>query len=478
MTDTLSEFFSWAVHDVIFFSGDVQTTTIAVAITSSLCCSIVVAVVHFIALIRPAADRVKAKRNFQRYELKASASSKKYFSPIWLSSNGRVQVPCVKCGSYYADEGCWFVTCRGCCFSTSQCPTHHKSCSGSQPCSTRQSQLDLSDTGLQSCPSRLGFVGAHLTFLNLNNNKLSVVPAEIGCLRGLQVLSLERNLISELPDTLASLTELQCLDIGHNQLKNIPASVWKLQCLQELHVSHNALEEIPAEISRLQQLLVLDVSYNNINSICDELYTLFQLKWLNTSGNKLVQLSEAIGHLVNLELLDISACDLHVLPRAVICCTKLTSLFCNTNRLSNLPSQIGLLPCLSRLEVMDNQLPHLPYTLTVLQSSLILKAQGNPLVQSVDYMVYRACPDKGGNCGLPSLKELTGREIIKRHIPFTSSLPSVLQDLLNQAGCCSECRAPVVEQFRSEIVLAEVNPYGCTVPLYKQTCALHSSGYT
>jgi len=62
MAEILTDLFRWAVHDVIFFSGDVQTTTIAVAITSSLCCSIVVAVAHVITQIFPAAIRRKRPR--------------------------------------------------------------------------------------------------------------------------------------------------------------------------------------------------------------------------------------------------------------------------------------------------------------------------------------------------------------------------------------------------------------------------------
>lgn len=77
MTEVLSDLLRWAVHDVIFFSGDVQTTTIAVAITSSLCCSIVVAVVHIITLIRPAvAQREKPKRRYFMSDSKTSYGAK------------------------------------------------------------------------------------------------------------------------------------------------------------------------------------------------------------------------------------------------------------------------------------------------------------------------------------------------------------------------------------------------------------------
>ena len=65
MPDPISEFFTWAVRDVIFFSGDVQTTTIAVAITSSLCCSLILAVVHVMALIAPSQGKNKEVKRTQ-----------------------------------------------------------------------------------------------------------------------------------------------------------------------------------------------------------------------------------------------------------------------------------------------------------------------------------------------------------------------------------------------------------------------------
>ena len=57
----------------------------------------------------------------------------------------------------------------------------------------------FSCVGLYSCPSRLGFVGAQLTCLNLNGNRLAHIPAEIGCLKGLRILSLEKNKLYKLP---------------------------------------------------------------------------------------------------------------------------------------------------------------------------------------------------------------------------------------------------------------------------------------
>ena len=57
----------------------------------------------------------------------------------------------------------------------------------------------FSNCALRECPQRLGFVGAQLTYLNLSDNSLRVLPPEIGCLRGLQKLSLKNNQLQDLP---------------------------------------------------------------------------------------------------------------------------------------------------------------------------------------------------------------------------------------------------------------------------------------
>lgn len=63
MGSIVYEYLSFVANDMIFFSDDVQTTTIAVAIASSLCCSIVWAVFHIIGVARPSRTAIKARSN-------------------------------------------------------------------------------------------------------------------------------------------------------------------------------------------------------------------------------------------------------------------------------------------------------------------------------------------------------------------------------------------------------------------------------
>ena len=57
--------------------------------------------------------------------------------------------------------------------------------------------------------------------LYLYGNKLTTVPAELGCLTSLQTLALNENSLTQLPDALAHLTSLRVLDLRHNKLSEV-----------------------------------------------------------------------------------------------------------------------------------------------------------------------------------------------------------------------------------------------------------------
>lgn len=57
-----------------------------------------------------------------------------------------------------------------------------------------------------------------LTNLNVDRNRLSSVPAELGGCTSLSVLSLRDNRVGKLPPELANATELHVLDVAGNRL--------------------------------------------------------------------------------------------------------------------------------------------------------------------------------------------------------------------------------------------------------------------
>ncbi|NWW83782.1 LRSM1 ligase, partial [Rhynochetos jubatus] len=101
-----------------------------------------------------------------------------------------------------------------------------------------------------------------LKVLDLHDNQLTLLPADIGQLTSLQVLNLERNLLKCLPHSIGDLAQLQMLNVKGNKLKELPATVSGLRSLRTLDISENALQELPRVLAHIRTLktLTLDAS--------------------------------------------------------------------------------------------------------------------------------------------------------------------------------------------------------------------------
>ncbi|NXL43881.1 LRSM1 ligase, partial [Podilymbus podiceps] len=98
--------------------------------------------------------------------------------------------------------------------------------------------------------------------LDLHDNQLASLPADIGQLTSLQVLNLERNLLKCLPQSIGDLAQLQMLNVRGNKLKELPATVSGLRSLRTLDISENMLQELPRVLAHVRTLetLTLDAS--------------------------------------------------------------------------------------------------------------------------------------------------------------------------------------------------------------------------
>lgn len=98
--------------------------------------------------------------------------------------------------------------------------------------------------------------------LDLHDNQLALLPADIGQLTSLQVLNLERNLLKCLPQSIGDLAQLQVLNVKGNKLRELPATVSGLRSLRTLNVSENLLQELPRVLAHVRTLetLTLDAS--------------------------------------------------------------------------------------------------------------------------------------------------------------------------------------------------------------------------
>ncbi|KAF3700687.1 Leucine-rich repeat-containing protein 57 [Channa argus] len=122
--------------------------------------------------------------------------------------------------------------------------------------------LSLNGNGIQQLPPTLGLLKA-LRTLSLAGNKISEFPSGLGSLRQLDLLDLSRNKIQNVP---AEVSELQAIEINlnQNQISVLSAEVSRCPRLKVLRLEENCLElsTIPLSILTDSQVSLFSVEGN------------------------------------------------------------------------------------------------------------------------------------------------------------------------------------------------------------------------
>uniref|UniRef100_A0A3B3R3U9 Si:ch211-210p4.6 n=2 Tax=Paramormyrops kingsleyae TaxID=1676925 RepID=A0A3B3R3U9_9TELE len=106
--------------------------------------------------------------------------------------------------------------------------------------------------------------------LYLNQNKIQKIPTKVfSFLANLQYLNMSNNHLEELPADLVDCKCLKYVNLSNNYLKNLWA-VEGLPLLNELHVENNRLTELPAELFLRTNLKVLRVNGNQLQTPPEE----------------------------------------------------------------------------------------------------------------------------------------------------------------------------------------------------------------
>lgn len=179
--------------------------------------------------------------------------------------------------------------------------------------------LHLYGNHLQSLSSHLLRGVPHLNDLDLTQNKLSDLPADVFSPAPLSSLVLKNNQIEKADaEWLPENSSLTWLDLSGNRLTNIPAALLqRLPHLENLDLSNNRLDEISAK----------------------SLDPLTKLERLNLQDNKLITLDASVFQSTD----------------------KVTYLFLSRNKLNKLPQNVFQeLTRLKHLSLDDNQLSHIP----------------------------------------------------------------------------------------------------------------------
>jgi len=126
--------------------------------------------------------------------------------------------------------------------------------------------------------------------LDLSGEDLSLLPKEIGQLKGLETLHLRDNCLVSVPKEIGQLKALQVLHLDNNRLVSVPKEIGQLKGLETLHLDNNRLVSVPKEIGQLKALQVLDLVNNHLVSVPKEIGQLRALQWLDLDENGLVSL--------------------------------------------------------------------------------------------------------------------------------------------------------------------------------------------
>jgi Leucine-rich repeat (LRR) protein len=84
--------------------------------------------------------------------------------------------------------------------------------------------------------------------LDVSDNQLVELPAEVGSLTALTCLHLHSNNLAALPENLGELVQLEKLSLHTNTLESVPANLGHLSKLTWLSLNNNKLTHLPEEI--------------------------------------------------------------------------------------------------------------------------------------------------------------------------------------------------------------------------------------
>ncbi|XP_035663101.1 p53-induced death domain-containing protein 1-like [Branchiostoma floridae] len=256
-------------------------------------------------------------------------------------------------------------------------------------------------------------------------------------------LNLSGKSLNEIPPAVFRIEELEILDVSDNPLGSIPADIASLANLKEMRVAGCPITEISGTISGCKYLSIIDFSRNPSIATVTLPATMQQLRYLEYVVLCKCNLRSLPGNLTVLatvETLDLSTNALTTLPDNISGMRQLKILFLNNNAFERIPESIKSLGCLEILEMKKNKLKNrhrdlqlnVPRKLKILDmednSSLCFLPAGIEKLEHIEKLNLSYCgietlPDSIGESS--SLKEihLAGNKLRK--------LPDGLGRLLN-----------------------------------------------
>ena len=182
-------------------------------------------------------------------------------------------------------------------------------------------RLTLSDN-LTAFPLEILSLASSLEILDLSNNQLTTLPAEIAQLTKLKILFASNNQFVTLPEVLGQCPNLEMVGFKSNQINQVPAaslpvklrwliltdnrlevlpdSLGERPRLQKLALAGNCLTELPQTMSQCHNLELVRISANRLTACPEQLFSLPKLAWFAFSGNPFSQSDVSIDNVPQL----------------------------------------------------------------------------------------------------------------------------------------------------------------------------------
>jgi Leucine rich repeat len=133
---------------------------------------------------------------------------------------------------------------------------------------TRAEQLDLRGNPALNWAESLRLISEmpSVVKLNLMDNDMVHLPAEVGLLANLQYLYLDNNRLESLPPEIGSLAQLTNLSADNNALTALPNQFFKLVGLKFLSLNRNQFAVFSPEVNRLVKLVTFHIKENPLTT--------------------------------------------------------------------------------------------------------------------------------------------------------------------------------------------------------------------
>lgn len=201
----------------------------------------------------------------------------------------------------------------------------------------------------------------NLRMLNMYENQLESLDG-IGLLAKtpLEDLNLGNNLVKQIPAEMGGLTSLKSLWLDDNRLDEFPVVICSLVKLTELRLSSNQIPVVPHSIAALKNLTTLALDNNKLTEFPLGILELKYLEHLWMRQNLLMELPENLDTLDKLQTLSVSSNEIDALPLCLASMPTLTCIFANANKLKGVDDQLCKLPALEKLNLANNRLEYVP----------------------------------------------------------------------------------------------------------------------